>query len=112
MKRRLLASVALVIATACRESPQVDEAQLGEYLFRGRCGICHGTDGRAATPMAASYPNMVLADGKFAHGGSRDEIIRTITHGVPGTPMIGMRSQLSQSEIEAVADYVLELSQK
>lgn len=112
MRRGLLLAAAFGLLSGCLSEPTapVEEAALGEHVFRRRCAICHGADGRADVPMAASYPNMILADGQFGHGGSRDEIIRTISEGVPRTPMIGMRSQLSHREIEAVADHVLNLA--
>lgn len=114
MKFGLLIAAVLSLALGCvPETPApASNSNLGEHVFRSRCAICHGVDGRADTPMAASYPDMILADGEFAHGGSREEIIRTISEGVPRTPMISMRSQLTEQEIEAVADHVLELARK
>lgn len=110
--KRIVAAALLLALSAClpERTENTAAGDHGERLFRARCAICHGADGNPQIPMAESYPNMNLADGRFAHGSSREDIIRTITNGVPRTPMIGMRAQLRPDEIEAVADHVIELS--
>lgn len=112
MNRLLL--LAVFLASACSRQPSAPapatHAELGAHVFRTRCAICHGPDGRADTPVANAYPNANLADGRFAYGSSVDEVRSTIRQGVPGTPMLPMSSQLSEEEIEAVADHILGLS--
>jgi mono/diheme cytochrome c family protein len=108
-----LSLTALFVLTGCAPAePRGTAATIGQHVYQSRCSICHGRDGRGNTPTAASYPNANLVDGRWAHGGSREEVIRTIRQGVPKTPMLPFGQALSDSEIEAVADYVLALPQR
>lgn len=54
--------------------------QLGRELFRARCAGCHGADAHGG-----SGPNLTL--GEFHSGTSDWALYRTITRGLPGTPM-------------------------
>jgi mono/diheme cytochrome c family protein len=78
----------------------------GLSVYQSRCAFCHGTKGDANTPMAAGYPYANLADGKWAYGGSRDELRKTIAQGIPGTPMRGFNGILTDAEIDAVIDHM------
>jgi mono/diheme cytochrome c family protein len=76
---------------------------------------CHGLDGRgdgAAAPALIPRPRD-FTSAKFklrtTESGSLptdDDIVRTITYGVPGTSMPGWQPFLSQGDIAAVASYV------
>ena len=57
-----------------------ERVQAGHQLFNEQCAACHGQD--ATGGMA---PN--LTKGEFAHGASDWGLYRTITHGIPGTPI-------------------------
>jgi mono/diheme cytochrome c family protein len=59
-------------------SPETVRA--GRELFNQQCSACHGVDAKGG--MA---PN--LTKGEFRHGASDWGIYRTITYGIPGTPM-------------------------
>jgi len=82
----------------------------GKMIFDQQCAICHGKTGKGDTMIAASYPDANLTDDVWGFGGTRAELIRSVTDGVPKTPMRGFKGALSEKEIEQVVDYVLKFS--
>lgn len=113
MSRLFLVPAAGLLALACAAEPQSSTAgareRSGAEIFATHCAICHGKTGAGDTAMARGYRNANLADGNFAHGGSHEEIVDTITNGVPRSPMLPLRARLSPEEIDAVALYVRQL---
>lgn len=67
------------------ESPRHSKSDLetGAQLFREQCSLCHGDDARGR-PGGPS-----LHDRVFRQGRSDWALYRTITHGIPGTAMVG-----------------------
>lgn len=87
----------------------------GRAAFNNNCAQCHQTGGAGIK----GYPN--LADDDWVWGGALDEINQTIQFGVRNTndksrqsmmPKFGVDGLLKPAEIEAVADYVMSLSDK
>ena len=77
-------------ADAFRDDPEA--VKRGKALFIGTCaGYCHTT-----TPSNREAP--YLFDGRWAHGGSDQEIFDTIANGVPGTTMIAFGGKLPQGD--------------
>ncbi|GKT13043.1 MAG: cytochrome c oxidase cbb3-type subunit III [Thiomicrorhabdus sp.] len=75
-------------------------------LFGDFCAACHAAGG-AGNP---GFP--VLADDDWLYGGSITQIETTITNGRIGNmPAKGMMGNLSDGEIDSVADYVIALSE-
>jgi alcohol dehydrogenase (cytochrome c) len=54
----------------------------GHEVFGQQCAVCHGDDARGRVG-----PD--LTKGDFRHGASDWALYRTITRGIPGTPMLG-----------------------
>ena len=91
----------------------------GKAIYEERCVQCHGVDGRgngAAAPVltprprdfaAAQYKLRTTETGSVP---TDDDLIRTITYGVPGTSMPGWQKFLSTSDIAAVATYLKSFS--
>ncbi|MCB0570214.1 MAG: c-type cytochrome [Phaeodactylibacter sp.] len=81
-----------------------DEASLaaGKDIFITNCAACHGTLGEGGVG-----PNMT--DQYWIHGGDIKDIFKTIKYGVPEKGMISWKSQLSASEMNKVASYLLTL---
>lgn len=75
-----------------------------KVLFGDRCAACHGSGG-AGNP---GFP--VLADDDWLYGGSVETIQESITGGRQGM-MPGFGGQLSDKEIDDVANFVVALSQ-
>ena len=85
----------------------------GRASFVDNCAPCHGAGGGGAK----GYPNLV--DDDWLWGGKIDQIAYTITHGIRSTdpetragsmPAFGRDKILERADINAVADYVLSLS--
>jgi mono/diheme cytochrome c family protein len=91
----------------------------GKAIYDERCAQCHGIDGKgngAAAPVLMPRPrDFAAAQFKLrtTETGSLptdDDLIRTITYGVPGTSMPGWQKFLSTSDIAAVATYIKSFS--
>jgi cbb3-type cytochrome c oxidase subunit III len=91
----------------------------GKAIYNERCAQCHGIDGRgngAAAPVLTPRPrDFAAAQFKVRTtetGGlpTDDDLIRTITYGVPGTSMPGWQKFLSTADIAAVATYIKSFS--
>ncbi|MFA4923127.1 MAG: cbb3-type cytochrome c oxidase N-terminal domain-containing protein [Ignavibacteriaceae bacterium] len=74
----------------------------GKTSFTKLCVVCHGTKGEGIVG-----PN--LTDNYWIHGGGIKNVFTTIKNGVPEKGMVSWKSQLSPSQIEEVASYVLSL---
>lgn len=75
-------------------------AQNGQIVYKNHCAGCHG-----AQLQGSSAPALLKKDWK--HGGDRPSVIRTIRNGVPSTEMMRFAGLLSEKEIEAVADFIV-----
>ena len=80
-------------------SPQV--LAKGKEIFTTNCAACHAADGGGIVG-----PN--LTDNYWIHGNGIKNVFVTITNGVPGK-MQAWKTQLSSSDIQNVANYVLSL---
>lgn len=77
-----------------------------KMLFGDYCAACHGAGGQGNP----SFP--VLADDDWLWGGKPSQIQASITNGRVGNmPARGMMGNLSDQEINDVADYVIALSE-
>jgi cytochrome c oxidase cbb3-type subunit 3 len=76
----------------------------GKSSFRINCAACHGLDARGG----AKGPDLTV--GRWIHGGSDEEIFRTISQGVPGTAM--PPNDLADEEIWTVVTYLRSLAPK
>ncbi len=81
----------------------------GKVIYDQQCAICHGKTGKGDTMIANSYQHANLTDAVWGYGSSRDELIRSVTDGIPKTPMRGFKGALSEDEIEQVVDYLKKL---
>jgi len=79
-------------------------------LYNEHCSGCHGDkgDGASHAQQGLIAPAKDVTDPIFAQSMTRDSLIAVITHGKPGTEMIGWQSELSAAEIAALADHLLE----
>jgi len=72
-------------------------------LFAANCSLCHGPEG-AGTPLTAgmAFKNR----GTWKHGSRQQDVVATITKGVPATPMLPFKGRLTPAEINALASLV------
>ncbi len=108
MKRsRLLWFVALwaLLGAAAAATVSAPDAAV---LYRSYCSVCHGDKGdgksRAAGALSTVPRNFTSADSKREL--SRERIVAAIAAGRPGTAMVSYRTQLSDSDIATLAEYV------
>jgi putative heme-binding domain-containing protein len=83
-------------------SAQNTAVQEGASLFRGNCSPCHGLDAAGG----GRGPDLTL--GRWIHGGTDDDLFRTITQGVAGTEMPA--NAFEDSEVRALIAYVRSVS--
>lgn len=109
-----LAIAAAALLSGCKPAASTPETEAarsaGKVIYDQQCAICHGKTGKGDTMIAASYPYGDLTNDDWGYGGTRDDLIRSVTDGIPKTPMRGFKGALSEKEIESVVEYVLELS--
>ncbi len=74
----------------------------GKAIFQEKCTACHGPDGGGSVG-----PN--LTDPYWLHGGTIKNIFKVIKYGVPEKGMISWEKQLSPTDIQKVASYVVSL---
>jgi mono/diheme cytochrome c family protein len=89
--------------TTHSDHPKVDENATeegapGQALFEARCASCHGADGTAGIANAANLQTSTLNQGA---------LLQTIANGRNAMP--AFKGQLSEGELNSVADYVLRL---
>ena len=78
-------------------------------LFHTHCASCHGETGDGKGWTELDRPARSFKDGGFSFGNTPDTIARTITGGIPGTPMPGFDAALTVDEIKALARHVIAL---
>lgn len=79
-------------------TPEAIEAGLA--LYTTNCAVCHGQDLEGGIGPS-------LVDDVWIHGGEVEEVIRTITEGVPEKGMLRWGPILGPDRINQVAAYVL-----
>jgi len=82
--------------------PAVPRAKALE-IYAATCQPCHGPNGVAPEAMKQQS---FAGRGTWKHGSRPPDIVKTITDGVPGTPMLPFKGRLSPEEIAALASLV------
>ena len=82
---------------AAKVTPAQEKAQEN---YKKTCQPCHGPEGKS--PL----PGMTLADGVWTHGGTIDQIAKTISEGVPKTVMLPNKDKFTPEEIRELAKLV------
>lgn len=78
-------------------------------VYHNYCSVCHGDkgDGKSRASGALSTPPRDFTSETSRRELTRERIALAIAHGRPGTAMVGWKTQLSESDIEALTNYVL-----
>lgn len=104
---------AAVAAFVSRQADQVNETNVsllsdaggldaGKSIFISKCSPCHGQQGEGGVG-----PN--LTDPYWLHGGSINDVFKTIKYGVIEKGMIPWKDQLRAREIQEVSSFILTL---
>lgn len=102
----LLAGRTLLVGCLFAVSATAQEART---LFLQHCASCHGETGDGKGTAQLDRPARSFRDGGFSHGNTSEAIFRTLTFGIPGTPMPAAPSVLTEAERKALAEYVISL---
>jgi cytochrome c oxidase subunit II len=73
---------------------------MGSEVYRRFCASCHGVEGRGVPPIFPALARSPVSTGP------REELVRIIYYGVPGTAMQAFGGQLNAAELAAVTHYV------
>jgi cytochrome c oxidase cbb3-type subunit 3 len=74
----------------------------GKEVYVANCAPCHGPQGQGVIG-----PN--LTDNFWLHGNTWNDIVTTVTNGVPDKGMIAWKSTLNPDKIRQVSAYVMSL---
>ena len=88
------------------DEPVID----GAAQFATLCARCHGLTGDGQGPEVLERPARDFTAGGFSFGNTQDAIARTITYGIPGSPMPSFGEALEPDVIEALAQHVRALA--
>ena len=77
-------------------------------IYQKYCSACHGEkgDGRSFARSALSAPPRDFTSDESARDLTRQYMIAIVREGRPHKPMVARSSQLSQTQIEAVVDFI------
>jgi mono/diheme cytochrome c family protein len=109
---------AMDFPSAPASTPQTIELGKKLYVDNG-CVKCHGTLGRADGPSAPTlvddynnpiHPADLTQSWTFRGGSTREDIFRTMTTGLNGTPMPSFADALPPDQRWAITDYIASLS--
>jgi mono/diheme cytochrome c family protein len=81
----------------------------GGASFVAQCAPCHGENGDGKGTTQLDRQARSFKDGGFSYGNTLPALYRSITTGIPGTPMPGFEFALAEDERRALAEYVLSL---
>lgn len=83
--------------------PEVESFAMGKNIYERNCAACHGADRKGVANLGSD-----LTDGIWAYGGSKEDIIKVVRDGIMEKGMIAWDSTLTDEEIIAVAEYILD----
>lgn len=76
-------------------------------LFLKNCAQCHGENGDGHGPTKLDRDPRNFQAGGFSYGNTPEAIARTITYGIPGSPMPSFEKALQEEQRKLLAEYVL-----
>ncbi|MFN0009804.1 MAG: c-type cytochrome [Planctomycetota bacterium] len=101
-----LALTVVLVSSALADLARAEDVR-AQFLLH--CASCHGETGDGRGSATLDRPARSFRDGGFSYGNTPEAIYRTITHGIPGTPMPAAPSVLTEAERHALAEFVLSL---
>jgi mono/diheme cytochrome c family protein len=103
----LLAAAAPLAAPAQKNE---SDAIRPDVIYHNYCSVCHGDrgDGKSRARNSLNPPPADFTAPQARETYTRARMILALQHGRPGTAMTAWTTQLSQKEIEAVVDFILD----
>ncbi|HZX31753.1 MAG TPA: c-type cytochrome [Rhodocyclaceae bacterium] len=104
-----LAALAALPLAASAANSAADTLAAGRAVYNFRCYFCHGYSGDAKT-LAATYLNPRPTNFQAADPAqfNRERVLAALHQGRPGTAMKPFKGIISEAEMQAVADFVVE----
>jgi len=78
-------------------------------LFLANCAPCHGETGDGHGTTQLDRPARSFMDGGFSFGNTPEALFKTISTGIPGSPMPAFDASLKEEERRLLASYVVTL---
>lgn len=99
-KSKFLASAGnLIDENTVKDDTDAAVLAAGAVLYKANCQACHGDKGQGTVG-----PN--LTDEYWLHGGSVNDIFKTIKYGVPEKGMISWEKSLSPKQISDISNFI------
>ena len=111
---RTIAALLITALPAIGQAQKTDAHQPAEIrpdlIYHNYCSVCHGDrgDGRSRARNSLNPPPADFTTPQAREMYTRPRMILALQYGRPGTAMTAWTTQLSQKEIEAVVDYILD----
>ena len=85
-----------------------DAAQKPAALYHNYCSVCHGDqgDGKSRARDSFSRPPRDFTTPQALQEMTRDRMIAAVNGGVPGTAMVAWKTQLNDTQVAGVVDYI------
>lgn len=99
----------ILISETPEPAPLQEEHADARALFIANCASCHGEKGDGEGTTDLDRKARSFKDGGFSFGNTPEALFRTLTTGIPGTPMPGFESALTDDQRRLLADYVVTL---
>lgn len=103
-----LAPFLFALGALARAPSAQDESSAVKRLFSENCATCHGETGDGQGTTQLDRPARSFKDGGFSFGNTPEAIFRTLSVGIPGTPMPSF-DLLREEDRRALAEYVITL---
>ena len=100
MKRRVKYIGALILLSLA--VPALSETQMGEDLFKAKCALCHGADGKGQTPVGKGLHARDFSSADVQKQSDTD-LAYIITQGKNKMPKFG---GLSSEQVTSLVKYV------
>ena len=81
----------------------------GKAVFDSKCAMCHGADGKGKE-MWAKQGMKSMADPAWQKSVTDDQLVKTVTDGIPDKKMPAYKEKLSADEIKAVVAHIRTLA--
>ena len=97
-----------ILENAPVAAPSAPVNEAARQLFLANCASCHGEKGDGQGTTTLDRPARSFMDGGFSFGNTPETIFRTLSVGIPGTPMPSF-DLLPEADRQLLAEYVITL---
>ena len=101
--------LALLVVSTLATPGVAQDVERAKKLFLTNCASCHGETGDGKGTAQLDRPARSFMDGGFSFGNTPEQLFKTISTGIPGSPMPAFDSSLSEEDRTVLASYVVTL---